>query len=93
MTTYTTPFIPPPSAPPGKRPSTAGFLLRRNRSIRLPSARDFLSGAYNSDLAVKRQVHAQGDWHPLTRTAIGSVLPSQWNFEPKIPQSTLLLIA
>src|SRR5271155_5594350 len=29
-----TPFIPPPSAHLGRRPSIAGFLLRRRRSIR-----------------------------------------------------------
>src|SRR5271166_3478675 len=29
-----TPFIPPPSAHLGRRPSTAGFLLRRRRTIR-----------------------------------------------------------
>src|ERR1700686_302436 len=29
-----TPFIPPPSAHLGRRPSTAGFLLRRRRSTR-----------------------------------------------------------
>src|SRR5271168_4978803 len=36
----------PALCPSGKRPSTAGFLLRRNRTIRLLLLRDFLSGAY-----------------------------------------------
>src|ERR1700676_4912092 len=36
----------PAPAPPGKRPSTAGFLLRCNPPIRLLLLRDFLSGAY-----------------------------------------------
>src|SRR5271163_5354954 len=38
----------PALCPSGKRPSTAGFLLRRNRTIRLLLLRDFLSGAYIS---------------------------------------------
>src|SRR5271155_6275230 len=39
-----TPFIPPPSAHLGRRPSVAGLSLRRGRTTR-PPMRDYLSGA------------------------------------------------
>src|SRR5271165_6561454 len=49
-----TPFIPPPSAHLGRRPSIAGFLLRRRRSIRPLFEGFFHRRSYPSNLIVTR---------------------------------------
>src|SRR5262249_12913427 len=91
-------FHPSPSPESGKGFLAAGFLLRRNRAIRLLPVRDFCSGAYRSGTEILRlsfsrllfpaKANAPRRPHRRLATSRASATPTFGTCDGRAPLST-----